>query len=391
VLLCSCSTAHHGTPAAGKAFVGKVDISKAPQLQELAGQARTFGNEMYPKICALLLDETAKPPQQFDLILKPLKSRNTGEAHLEVKRIYLNSDYLTNRAELREHFEKVFVHEMAHMAVQYRHWTASLWRSAPPASGYWGESIADYAFYKLIGTNGWSCPECNLLFPHYTSGYTCGGAFLLYLDASYGTNLVLQLVRELRQRSYSDAFFTRATGKSLDALWAEFQTTPTFKPGARQAQELRLALGYTNGQAPRNVLARFDKFVEQHADTFTQKAIRAARQQGKLSDIRVLFTLYFYLTQPGGSGEGFIYDLRETGRLPGIAKGEKSWIYKMVEFEEMKSIDFPVVRTTDCRKAGDNSTYHYAVSRTSQESDWKLEKAWRTAPDGKVIEEYRLP
>jgi hypothetical protein len=29
-------------------------------------------------------------------------------------------------------------------------------------------------------------------------------------------------------------------------------------------------------------------------------------------------------------------------------------------------------------KKGDLSTYHYQISRTSKDSPWKLEKAWRT-------------
>ena len=52
------------------------------------------------------------------------------------------------------------------------------------------KGIADYARYKVGFTKGWGCPECSGEFPHYTSGWSCAGAFLLYLDKTYGSNVV---------------------------------------------------------------------------------------------------------------------------------------------------------------------------------------------------------
>jgi len=42
-----------------------VDYSEAPEVKELAEHARRVGNEMYPKIVALLADDTSKLPQHF--------------------------------------------------------------------------------------------------------------------------------------------------------------------------------------------------------------------------------------------------------------------------------------------------------------------------------------
>jgi len=221
--LCSCSTTQPSTVTESPGPVRKADFTQAPQLKDLTNHARELGDEMYPKISSLLLDQAAKPPPRFDLIVAPLKSRNTGEAHLSTHRIYLNSDYLTNQADRLEKFDKVFVHEMAHIALQYEVRTKSLWRSDPPAASYWGESLADFARFKLIGTNNWACAECNARLPHCSSGYMCGGAFLLYLDATYGTNLVRQLVYQLQHHSYSDDFFAAATGKQLNDLWPRSQ------------------------------------------------------------------------------------------------------------------------------------------------------------------------
>ena len=369
--------------------VREVDFTKAPEFGELAERARQFGNAMYPKVCALLLDDTATPPRQFDVILGPLKSRNTAETYAESRRIYINSDYLTNSPDLNERFEKVFVHEMAHMAVEARGPTTFLWQSRPAAHGYWDESIADYAFYKLVGTNGWNCPECNVRFPHYTSGYTCGGAFLLYLEGQHGTNLVRELGASLRKRTYSDSFFTDATGQSLEVAWADFQKTAAFKPGAKRAFELQQALGFVNGQVPKNVEKRIQKLIAQHPDALMKRAMAATILDGKpVKDISRLMALYLYFTQPGGTPEHFLSSLLEQGQLPGFSKGEKGRLSTTITYDPMATETFPMTRTLTGSKTNDTSTYHYTVLCASEGAAWTLEKAWRTGPDGKVIEEF---
>ena len=371
--------------------VRKVDFTKAPECGELAERARQFGNAMYPKVCALLLDDTAKPPRQFDVILGPIKSRNTGEAHLEVRRIYINSDYLTNSPDLNERFEKVFVHEMGHMAAQFRKRSLLFWKSEPPAVSYWSESIADYTFYKLVGTNGWNCPECNIHFPHYTSGYTCGGAFLLHLESKHGTNLVRELGAALRTRTYSDSFFTDTTGQSLEASWTDFQKTPAFKPEAKRLFELQQALGYVNGYPPRNIEKRFKKYVQQHADPLTKRVLGSAKLDGKtFKDIASLMTVYLYFTQPGGTPEHLLANLRDKGELPGFAKGEKGSLTTTLDSNAIKPSTYPLARTLNGSKTNNPSVYHYTLVCAAEGAAWKLEKAWRTGPDGKVIEEFSL-
>src|SRR5262245_20140441 len=86
----------------------RVDFRKAPELKEMADYAREFGDEMYPRVCQLVSNGQLPAPQQFDLIVKPLSSRNTGETDLLTRKVYINSDYLirTNSAVQREMFEK---------------------------------------------------------------------------------------------------------------------------------------------------------------------------------------------------------------------------------------------------------------------------------------------
>lgn len=400
LLLCSCATRNAmqsiaptgKSPAEPAGSVRKVDFGKASDLKELADHARVFADEMYPKVCALLADEGANPPRQFDIVLQPLKSRNTGEAHLEARRIHINSDYLTNHPARLEKFEKVLVHEMAHLAQQYQYRRPFFWSSRLRPQAGWEEGIADYVLYQLLGTNGWDCPQCDTRYPHYTSGYTCTGAFLLYVEATCGSNIVQQLNRRLRRGSYSDAFFIGTTGRSLDDWWAEFQRTPAFKPGAMEMFNLQQALGYVDNRPPRNVAARFNRYVDQHADAFTRQAVNSGRLNGKsLRDLRARMGVYLYFTQPGGTAEQFLTRLRDQGELPGYAKDEKGSLSTFLKFEEMESRTFPATRTLVCGKQGDSSKYHYTVVRSSAESDWKLQKAWRSAADESVLEEYCVP
>jgi len=143
---------------------------------------------------------------------------------------------------------------------------------------------------------------------------------------------------------------------------------------------------------PGKVLARFRKFVDRHANPFAKKALQSASVASQpVTDLQSLMTLYLYLTQPGGPPEQFLFNLREKDELPGVAKGEQGWLSKFLTFEEMEARTYPVTRTVVCSKRGDSSKYNYAVARASEASGWKLEKAWRSGPDGQVIEEYSVP
>ncbi|HVY68385.1 MAG TPA: basic secretory protein-like protein, partial [Verrucomicrobiae bacterium] len=191
-----------------------IDIAQAPEMDVLGRVARAVADAEYPRILKLLGGDTNGVPPQFDLVFKhnlPVPGLTSGTT------IYLSADY----------FEKYpdygcFVHEMVHVAQHY----------APQAPSYWVEGIADYARYALGFTNRSSYPHCTAEFPHYTSGYWCTGAFLLFLDAQYGREAIRALNTAMRQGKYSEDLFLKATGKNLAALWTEFQKTPAYAPAA---------------------------------------------------------------------------------------------------------------------------------------------------------------
>jgi hypothetical protein len=74
VFLCGCASGHLVVSVKRgeivQASVRKVDIHQVPEMKELAAHARQFGNEMYPKVLALLVDDPSTLPHQFDILFK---------------------------------------------------------------------------------------------------------------------------------------------------------------------------------------------------------------------------------------------------------------------------------------------------------------------------------
>jgi hypothetical protein len=82
-------------------FIRKIDYSNVPQIRELAERARAIGNENYPKILALLTNDSSKFPQQFDIVFKRhLRLRQFGEqepaGYVVGTTIYLDVDVFLN-------------------------------------------------------------------------------------------------------------------------------------------------------------------------------------------------------------------------------------------------------------------------------------------------------
>ena len=387
-LTCSCATKHAGPTVRPVDPVRAVDCRRAPQLQGLAEHARTVANEMYPKVCALLLDKTDTPPAQLDIVFAPI--RYIGYAALTTrKRVTVNSDFFTNQNFVARYFDKFLVHELVHVAMQYNSWTESLLHPESRDQCWFGESAGHYAIYKLMGPDNWVCAQCDAFYPHYTCGYTCGGAFLLQLEGRFGTNAIRQLVRVARSQGDLSQYCVHATGKNLEGLWSDFQQTAAFKPGAREVWELRCAIGYTNFFPPSDVLKRFDRYMKQHADEFTQQMLREPRRQMKWAkQVDALLAAYVYLNQPGGAAERFILAQAVTGSLPGlsnVAKPTRFLVgFKMDLLSDIPPfpLTFPCSRTVDCELGEDGLQYHYTVNRDSQESGWELKKAWQSLPDG---------
>jgi hypothetical protein len=84
-----------------------------------------------------------------------------------------------------------------------------------------------------------------------------------------------------------------------------------------------------------------------------------------------------------------VVGLQEKQGLPGIAKGEHGILNGFLHHRDL-TVKFPAMRLFTASKRGNDSTYHYGVSRASQEAEWQIDRAWRTNPDGTLAEEYAV-
>lgn len=389
ILLSSCATSSNHSARLDP--VRKVDFKLAPNNPELAARARQIGNRLYPQVCALLDDGGSEFPPQFNIYLKKRLHRGVlGETRLN--HIYLNNAQIERLEKQPGYLDDVLVHEMAHVAQHYSHPIIGRWlvfTSDPPR--FWVEGIADYVCFKICITNEWHCPKCNSIYPHYKNGYTCAGAFLLFLEQKYNPRIVPQLNRVLRTGDYAEQFFLERTGKDLRSLWDEFRGTPAFTSNAVAMLKLQEELGFIDGELPKNIDKRLDQLLEARNDPQLKKLLAGVQVTGlNKKDPQGRLTLLQYFTQPGGSAESYLITLQQKKELPGFTKGEHGSLTGFAQHQDMDPV-FPAVRTFTASKQGDDSVYHYTVSRESLDTAWTLQRAWRTNADGTPLEEYPLP
>jgi hypothetical protein len=93
----------------------------------------------------------------------------------------------------------------------------------------------------------------------------------------------------------------------------------------------------------------------------------------------------FFLTI---AAEQFWVDLMKKGQLPGLSNVPQG---ELLDSKLDNSASYPFSQTFDFRKMGDADVYHYSVSRESEKSAWKLQRAWRASADGSIVDEFRVP
>ena len=86
----------------------------------------------------------------------------------------------------------------------------------------------------------------------------------------------------------------------------------------------------------------------------------------------------------------FLFNLKKRGDLPGWLKDEHGDV-NFFNLGENASTNYPISRSFIATKQHDVSEYHYVVTKASKDSDWKLQRAWRTDGNEHVIEEYPVP
>ncbi len=101
----------------------------------------------------------------------------------------------------------------------------------------------------------------------------------------------------------------------------------------------------------------------------------------------------------------FLESLQAKGQLSGLTKNDRVAIcledYSNFDFQPAATNKVAYVRsyfnshhksaTFGVSKEDDSSICHYLIARASQDSPWKLQKAWKSDPVGKTIEEFSTP
>ena len=91
------------------------------------------------------------------------------------------------------------------------------------------------------------------------------------------------------------------------------------------------------------------------------------------------------------SASNFLLELHKESRLPGDSKDEHGELMsENVPFSGSVPTEavYPLVRTFYMVKTGDTFTNHYTVGRQSKDSEWILQRAWRTDSQGRTIEDW---
>jgi hypothetical protein len=371
-----------------------------PEHPDLAEKARELGNSFYPQIDAVLGDGRERQP--FDIVFRKDLARHYK---LSVKRTTQNMPkmmnyypsgvaaggkvYLDTETFLKEPgaLDCILLHEMAHLAQNYS------WYRRVTIPYYWQEGIAEAMVFKLENVHvprDRPC-KCSAVLPHYISGYSCTAAFLLYLEENYDSQLIARLNRAIRQGCYSDGFFSKITGRTLDQLWSEFVQTSHVTPMARKINQIYDALGYRNGKPPRDVKARFKAYLakQPNGDEMIRLLDLAAVGDHQITDIRALVTTSVYFA---GVGRSIIEanNLQNQNRLPGMAKDDRGIIWEPASIFDIDFQEHDSPHEIRGRKKGDSATYHYQFVRTCDDCPWTLDKAWRTDEAGAVVEQYAV-
>lgn len=117
----------------------------------------------------------------------------------------------------------VVAHEGFHVVQAY---------SNPDAPGWAVEGLADFARARYGNLNAGACWSMQRYQEgqSYTDAYGVTARFLLWVEATVHPGIASELDAALRGKTYSPAFWTSKTGKSVDALWADYAADTAREP-----------------------------------------------------------------------------------------------------------------------------------------------------------------
>jgi hypothetical protein len=178
-----------------------VDTSDAPELADFGKKVQQTADKWYPLIAEMLPSEGFAAP---DHVIITFRKDKRGVASTSGDRVTGSAAYFS------KHRDDVgaFVHELTHVVQAYRH---------PGVPGWITEGIADYIrWFKYEPEN--KRPHPNPDKARYSDSYRTSAAFLNWVVETYDRQLVVKLNAACRRGEYSDAFWKKSTGKTLEEL-----------------------------------------------------------------------------------------------------------------------------------------------------------------------------
>ena len=219
LLACGCgSSAAPGNTGGsgggtGASFTGKVLTGSQP-VSGASVQLYAASNSGYGAAGAALLPSAGySAPAQIHLAIK----RIDGVAYTSGTDIVASASWCLSQ----KHGEAIgsLVHEMVHVVQQYRQ---------GHAPGWLVEGLADYIrwFRYEPQSHGadvaWARRQGKNFSPRYDGSYRVSANFLNWVSEKYDPDIVPVVNASLRDNKYADALWTQRTGKTVQALGAEW-------------------------------------------------------------------------------------------------------------------------------------------------------------------------
>ncbi len=192
--------------AIAEEVVVNLDTSQVPELADWGQQGRDIMVRWHPRIANLLASKDFVPPGRASLVLE--KSEK-GLAGASGGRIVVASHWI------EKHPEDIglLVHELTHIIQSY----------PSPHPGWVTEGIADYIRWAIYEGKPQDWFPRSRKEQGYRDSYRVTAGFFLWLESDHAPGIVRRLNAAMRARAYDDAIFEKASGKTLDQLWKEYQ------------------------------------------------------------------------------------------------------------------------------------------------------------------------
>lgn len=184
------------------------DTTGAPELRGWVDEVlKPICREWYPKIVEMLPSEDFEAPQKFTIYFR---NNMDGVAYTLGTEVHCAGVWFSRN--LQGEAAGAVVHEMVHVVQQYRS------RRNP---GWLVEGLCDYIRWFLYEPENLR-PQVNFNRHNYDNSYRITGAFLNYVIAEHGEEILPKLNAAMRQGQYTSEMWKELTGKTAPELWADF-------------------------------------------------------------------------------------------------------------------------------------------------------------------------